>query len=45
MDPIGCKTSVGLKDDDTLHEGCEEESLKHVEKIWLYVRRIGDPRL
>ena len=45
MDTIGCKTCVGLGDDDILHEGCEEELLKHVEKRWLYVSRIGDPRL
>ena len=45
MDTIDCKMHVGLGDDDVLHKGCEEELLKHVEKRWLDVRRIGDPRL
>ena len=42
---IGCEMHVGLGDDDILHKGCEEQQLKHVEERWLYVRRIGDPRL
>ena len=44
-DTIGCKMCVGLGDDGILHEGHEEAILKHVEKRWLYMRRIGDPCL